>query len=385
MIGYFDVRNGCAGDMIAAALAGCVVDVGEIKKILRCIDFPSLYNIEIKQIVRPAGNYHGIRANQFIVNVIGKEEERSYREIVSIFKKSRLSAHIKEKILNVFETLAKAESNVHQESVENLHFHSVGQIDALVEIAFSVIALDFLGIKRVFASPVGISCAAPATLEIASGIPVIVRNIPFESTTPTGISIIRTLVESYENTPSFLFEGYSYGAGTLSTDLPDVLQFSYGREVSDGFEKIGVLETSVDDMNPVIFEHLMDILYQAGALEVSFFTGITKKSRPLFSIRILCRPDQKQKFLEIIFKETTTLGIRYREEERAILDRKMKKIKTQYGDVNVKVAYLLKEPLNIMPEYEDCRAIAVRKKISLKKVMEEVLRNCLNEKIKNRL
>ncbi len=380
MIGYFDVRNGCAGDMIAAALSGCV-DVGEARKLLGCIDFPSLYSIEIRQIVKPAGHSHGIKANQFVVKVKGKEEERSYREIVSVFRKSRLDRCLKEKILNVFETLAKAESKVHGKPVEKLHFHSVGQTDALVEISFSVIALDLLGITRVFASPVGISHAAPATLEIASGIPVVIRDIPFESTTPTGISIIKTLAEAYGDTPSFFLEGYSYGAGTLSTDLPDVLQFSYGKDAGDGYERVGILETSVDDMNPVLFDHLMDVLYRAGALEVSFFTGITKKSRPMFFIRVLCHPDQRQRISEIVFKETTTLGIRYREEERTILKRKLKKISTRYGDINVKVAYLSGKPVNVMPEYNDCRTIAIRKKIPLKKVIEEVLKIFLKEKI----
>jgi len=380
MIGYFDVRNGCAGDMIAGALAGCV-EGNEIKKILNGIDFPYGYSIEIRQVLRSSGHSHGIKANQFIVNVNEKENERSYKEIVSIFNKSRLPLSIKERILAVFETLAHAESKVHEEPIEKLHFHSVGQTDALVEVAFSIIALDFLGIKRIFASPVGISCAAPATLKIASGIPVIMRNFDFESTTPTGISIIKTLVESYQDTPPFLFENYSYGTGTLLTDLPDVVQFSYGKNIGSNFERIGVLETSVDDMNPLVFDHLMEVLYKVGALEVSFFTGITKKSRPIFSIRIMCRPEQKQRISEIIFKETTTLGIRYREEERIILERRIRKIKTKYGDINVKIAYLSsKEPVNIMPEYEDCKAVAIREGIPLKKVVEEVLRIILNEK-----
>jgi len=380
MIGYFDVRNGCAGDMIAGALAGCV-NIREIKKILNDIDLPSPYSIEIRQVKKDADYFHDIEANQFIVKVKGREKARSYKEIVSIFEKSRLACHIKEKILNIFYILAVAEGTIHKKPLEKLHFHAVGQTDALVEIAFSVIALDLLGIKKVFASPVGISCAAPATMEIARGIPVKICNIPFEITTPTGISIIKGITDSYDNTPLFFIKQYCYGTGTIvMADFPNLLQFSYGSDMQYGTEKIGILETSIDDMNPVIFDHLMDVLYAAGVLEVSFFTGITKKSRPIFLIRILCRPHQRGEISGIIFRETTTLGIRYREEERIALKRKLQKIKTEYGDVDIKIGYLSGQPVNVMPEYEQCKTIAMKKKIPLKKVIEEILKISLKEK-----
>lgn len=384
MIGFFDIRNGCAGDMICAALAGCV-DIKELREQLAKISFPSKYEIEITQTTRPTGTFHGIKANQFLVHVKEDEQARTYSEIVSIFENSKLSEKVKQKIIHIFKLIAEAESHVHNEDLRNLHFHAVGQTDALVEVSFSVLALEFLSVKRIFSTPVGISNAAPATLEMIKGIPVIVRNIPFEITTPTGIAIIKALTESYGDTPLIIPEYYSYGTGTCDTEFPNTLQFIYGKESRDIKDVVSVIETSVDDMSPVIFDHLMERLYQAGALEVCFFSGITKKSRPTFWIRVLCSPAEKDKIFEIIFKETTTLGIRYREEERTVLYRSEITVKTKYGNVRVKTGYYGGNIVNIMPEYDDCKRIASKKNTPLKKIIGEALKSADRNIKKNRL
>lgn len=374
MIGFFDIKNGCAGDMICAALAGCV-DIKEIEKQLSKIKFPSRYKIEVVQTTRPSGSSHGIKANRFYVHITGKEHERSYLEIVSIFKNSKLPEESKQKILQVFKLLAEAESKVHRENLKDLHFHAVGQTDALVEVSFSVLAIQYLGIKRLFSSPVGISNPAPATMEMIKGIPVIVRNIPFEITTPTGIAIIKTLTQSCDDIPVFIPEGYSYGTGTMNTREPNTIQFIFGKESVDTNDTVSVIETSIDDMNPVIFEYLIEKLYKAGSLEVCFFTGITKKSRPVYWLRVLCRPSEKNSIFKIIFKETTTLGIRYREEARVKLERLEKNVKTKYGDIRIKAGYYANQVVNIMPEYEDCKRVALEKNVPLKKVIEEAIKS----------
>ncbi|HOJ30499.1 MAG TPA: LarC family nickel insertion protein [bacterium] len=376
MIGYFDIKNGCAGDMVCAALSGCV-DVKEIERHLKKVKFPSRYEIEIRQVMRAAGQFHGIKANQFIVNVSGKEHERSYREIVSIFSESDLLSSTKKKILKIFSVLAEAESKVHGRDLEQLHFHAVGQTDALVEISFSVLAMEYIGITKLVVSSVGISNAAPATMEMISKMPVIFRNIPFEISTPTGIAIIKGLADFYGDSPTLMPLGYAYGTGTITTDLPNTVEFVYGTEMSEKTETIGIIETSVDDMNPLIFEHLIDKLHQAGALEVCFFTGTTKKSRPMFLIRVLCKPEQRATMSKIIFHETTSLGIRYREENRIVLGRAQKKIKTSYGEIRVKFGYFAGETVNIMPEYEDCKKIAIEKRIPIKIVMQEAVKSAI--------
>ncbi|MCM8764585.1 MAG: LarC family nickel insertion protein [Candidatus Omnitrophica bacterium] len=384
MIGFFDIRNGCAGDMICAALAGCV-DIEEIKRQLEKISFPSKYEIEIRRVTRTTGSFHGIKANQFIVHVKGKEQERPYSEIIKVFEESGLSKSTRNKIIRVFEILAYAESKVHNESIANLHFHAVGQTDALVEISFAILALEKLCIERVFSSPVGISYAAPATMEMLSDIPVIIRNIPFETATPTGIALIRAITESFNDTPVIIPGGHCYGTGTIDTDIPNTLHFIYGKEINTLKDYVSVIETSVDDMNPVVFEYLIDKLYQSGALEVCFFVGITKKSRPIFWIRVLCEPALKGSIIQHLFKETTTLGIRYREEQRIVLARSQKKIKTRYGDMSVKIGYISGDIVNIMPEYEECKKAAQERKIPIKKVIEEVLKSANMINRKNRL
>ncbi len=376
MIGFFDLRNGCAGDMICAALAGCV-DTAEIGRQLKKVDFPTKYEIEIKKVIRAAEFFHGLKANQFIVHVNGKEDERSYSDIVSIFKRSKLPERISNKIIHVFNILADAESKIHEKNLNDLHFHAVGQTDALVEVSFSILALEYLGIKKIIATPVGISGAAPATMEMIFGIPVIIRNIPLEITTPTGMAIIKAIIQSFDDSPELIVEGYSYGAGTLNAGFPDTLQFIYGREFMILKDRVCVIETSLDDINPVIFEHLIEKLYKSGALEVSYFTGFTKKSRPLFWIRILCPPLVKSVIIELLFKESTTLGIRYREEERIILKRSVKKVRTIYGDIEVKFGYFSGEIVNVMPEYESCKKIANEKKIPVKNVIEETIKAAL--------
>lgn len=384
MIGFFDIKNGCAGDMVCGAIAGCV-DVKKILEQLKNIDFPTKYEIEIKQVIKPAKNFHGIKANQFLVHIHGKEHDRSYTEIISVFEKSKLPEKIKEKIIKVFNILADAESKVHNTSLNNLHFHAVGQTDALVEISFAIVALEYLGITRVFSSPAGISNTAPATLEMLKGMPVIIRDIPFEIATPTGIAIIKALSESFTDIPVIIPEGYSYGTGTANLATPNTLQFIYGKESVNFKEKISVIETSIDDMNPVIFEYLIEKLYQAGALEVCFFTGVTKKSRPMFWLRVLCNPIKKDSIFQLIFTETSTLGIRYREEDRLILKRVKKQIKTKYGTINVKLGYLGDSVVNVMPEYEDCKKIALEKNVPLKKIIEEAIKASTGNTTGNKL
>ncbi|MCM8788482.1 MAG: DUF111 family protein, partial [Candidatus Omnitrophica bacterium] len=312
----------------------------------------------IKQVAKLSGSSHEIKAYQFLVHVKEEEQARSYSEIIKIFENSGLSRSTRHKIIRVFDILAQAESRVHNESVENLHFHAVGQTDALVEVSFSVLALEKLCVKKVFSTPAGISGAAPATMEIiSSDIPVIIRNIPFETATPTGIALIKVITESFSDTPVIIPEGYSYGTGTVDTSFPNTLHFIYGKEFNDLKDRVSVIETSLDDMNPMVFEYLIDKLYQAGALEVCFFTGTTKKSRPLFWIRVLCEPVFKQSIIQQLFRETTTLGIRYRDEDRIVLTRSQKKVKTKYGDLSVKIGYISGDIVNIMPEYEECKKV----------------------------
>ncbi|MCL5408875.1 MAG: LarC family nickel insertion protein [Candidatus Omnitrophica bacterium] len=371
--GYFNVQNGCAGDMLAASIAG-ICGCKFLEKELKKISLSNIYEIKLIPVKRELPSSHSFSANQFIVSLKNREKPNSYTEIKKIFETSNFKKSVKSKILEIFSIIAKAESKIHKEPLDKIHFHQVGQTDALVEIASVVILLDFLKIEKIYSSPVGLAKPAPATIEISKGLPVNFKNGPFEITTPTGMAIIKGIVDEFSDTPPMKIIDSSYGTGTNEKIQPNTVLFSYGECNEEIRENLGIIETSIDDMNPVIFEHLMEKLYKQGALEVSFFTGMTKKSRPMFNLRILCFPDKKDSLMEIVFKETSSIGIRYRKEERYPLKREEKIIKTAIGEIPIKVGYFNEKIVNISPEYEVCKKIAAEQNMPLKKVLSEIMK-----------
>jgi uncharacterized protein (TIGR00299 family) protein len=372
--GYFNIQNGCAGDMLAACLIG-VSDYKYLEKELKKIVLPNIYELKFISVRRELpSSHHHFESNQFIISLKNKEKPNSYLEIKKIIETSGLKKSIKTRILKIFNIIAQAESKIHKEPLDKIHFHQVGQTDAIIEITSVVILLEFLGIEKVYASPVGISQPAPATMEISKGLPVIFKDVPFEITTPTGISIIKGIVDEFKDTPPIKTIDTSYGTGTNEKIPSDMVVFSYGESFQYTSENIGIIETSIDDTNPIIFEHVIEKLYEQQALEVSIFPGITKKSRPVFNLKILCFPDKKDRLMEIIFKETSSIGIRYREEIRYPLKREIKFIKTIFGEIPVKLSYLNGNIVNISPEYESCKKIAIEQNVPLKKVFSESIK-----------
>ncbi|HOV21716.1 MAG TPA: nickel pincer cofactor biosynthesis protein LarC [bacterium] len=369
--GYFEVFNGCAGDMIV----GCLIDAGVNPSILKneLQKIPiSNYTIKIKKVKRKTNSSHFISATQFIVILKEKENQRKYTEIVNLIEKSSLSDDIKRKTLKIFNILAISESKVHKEKIDNVHFHQIGQTDAIIEIASAVIGLKLLNIESVYSSSIGISMPSPATLEILKGLPVLIKHIPYEISTPTGVSILKGLCKFHEIDEKISIEGYGYGTGTSETLPSDIMKFIYGKEIDKKKEEIYIIETNIDDMNPVIFEYLYEKLFQAGATDVSVFTGIGKKNRPVFNLQIMVNEENFEKVKEIIFSETTTIGFRYQKEDRIILQRKIKEIKTKWGSVKIKISFYGGKIYNISPEYDDCKKISKKFKIPLKNVITEV-------------
>lgn len=368
-IGYFEVFNGCAGDMLCAGLVDAGLDITLLKKELKKIPL-SNYSIKIQNVKRELYHHHFMPATKFLVVLKKEEKFRKYGEIKELIKKSNLSESTKKKILKIFDIIAKAEAKVHREKIENVHFHQVGQTDAIIEVASVVIGLELLGIKKVYSSSVGISKPAPATLQIMKNIPVLIKNSPYEITTPTGISILKGLCEFKSMDEEILIEGSGYGAGEREKPSPNVLKFIYGKEKEE--EYIYVVETNIDDMNPLLFENLYEKLFENGAVDVSVFTGMGKKNRPVFFLKVLVKENSLEKIKEIIFLETTTIGIRYRKEKRDILERKTEFVKTKWGKVRIKLSFSGNKIYNVSPEYDDCKKIAREHKVPLKKVMLEV-------------
>jgi uncharacterized protein (TIGR00299 family) protein len=371
-VAYLDVRNGCAGDMIVAALASCC-EMSALRRELSKVKFPSSYTIRLRSVMRSSASSHAFRAYRFIVTPERHEDCASYSAIRTVFSNSALDSNIKKDILRIYEILAAAESRAHGEIKRNLHFHEVGQTDALVEIASAVILLRLLGVEKLYASPVGLANAAPATLEMSTGMPVLFRDAQIEITTPTGMAILKGLVDNFGAVPLMRVLGCGFGAGASEKILPNVLSFVYG-EASAKTETVCVVETSVDDINPVLFETIIEKLHAQGAFEVSFCTAVTKKGRPLFLLRVLCLPSEKDRIIETLFEESTTLGIRCREEERFVLEREIRTVKTKYGSIPVKLGLLGRKIVNIAPEYEDCKKVARKYRVPLKVVLMEALK-----------
>ncbi|MCM8818089.1 MAG: nickel pincer cofactor biosynthesis protein LarC [Candidatus Omnitrophica bacterium] len=371
--GYLDVSNGCAGDMLVGSLIDAGLNLNDLKKELEKLPLKN-YKIEVKKVERDTNFGHKIEGTKFIVKEIEKWDDKTeYKKIIKIIEKSSFANKIKKKIIKVFDILAEAESIIHKEKKEKLHFHQIGQIDAIIEIISFIVGIELLGIKKIFSSSVGISNPAPVTCEILKGIPVIFKNTDFEITTPTGAAITKAITTFFPFSFNFYIEKVGYGAGMREYPLPNMVKFFIGK-VQEA-EGIYIIETNIDDMSPVLFSNLIDKLLKAGALDVSIFQGIGKKNRPVFKIEIIC-PEYKFKEIgKILFKESTTIGFRYRKESRIILEREIKEIETELGKVRVKISYLNGEKVNISPEYEDCKKISEEKNIPLKKIYQIIYKS----------
>ncbi|MCM8785895.1 MAG: nickel pincer cofactor biosynthesis protein LarC [Candidatus Omnitrophica bacterium] len=376
-IGYFEVFDGCAGDMLAGSLVDAGLDIEVLKRELKKLPVEN-YKIEIKKVKRKTQFGNSQEGTQFLVVSTGKwDDETPYSSIFKIIEKSSYSLKIKEKILNVFDILADAESIVHKEKKEQVSFHQVGQIDAIIEIVSVIIGIEILRIEEVFSSPIGFSNIAPATIEILKGIPTIPKNIPFEITTPTGAAIIKGIANFSPINSDFYINRFGYGAGTRESPPPNMVKFIIG-EAKDEKDSVVIIETNIDDMNPVLIGHLIEKLYNNGALDVSIFHGIGKKNRPVFKVEIILPENKFKKISEILFEESTTIGFRYRKENRIVLEREVKTIKTTIGNVRVKKSYINGKVINISPEYDDCKKISEQKRIPLKKVYQIVYKDLEN-------
>jgi len=371
-IGYFDVLNGCSGDMIVGCLIDAGLDFKELKRELEKLPVKE-YEIEVKKEKRETAWHHYIEGTRFIVKPYKWNDSTSYKKIIEIIEKSSFEKDIIEKIKKIFDILADAETTIHKEKKEDVHFHQIGQIDAIIEIVSAIVGLELLKVEKVFASPVGISDIAPATSEILKGVPLVLKNLPFEITTPTGAAILKSIANFSPLNSDFYLEKIGYGAGERKEPAPNMIKFLMGK-IKEKKEDLVFIETNIDDMNPVLFPNLFDKLLKEGCLDVSIFHGIGKKGRPIFKIEIIAPENKLEKIGKILFQESSTLGFRFRKIERIILERDIKEIDTEFGKVRVKISFMDGKIVNVSPEYEDCKRISEEKNIPLKKVYSMLLK-----------
>jgi uncharacterized protein (TIGR00299 family) protein len=314
---------------------------------------------------------------------------RGLTEIRGVIGKSAISATAKATAIRIFENLGAAEAEIHNTTIEKVHFHEVGAVDAMVDIVCAAVGAEALGVDEWICSPLNVGgglvkCAhgtlpvpAPATLKLLKGAPVFSSGPQVELVTPTGAAIVKTLVTRFASFPAMKIEKAGYGAGTRDfADQPNVLRLTVGDAVAAGAwqETVSVLEANLDDLSPQVLAYAMERLLAEGALDVFSVPVQMKKNRSGSLLTVLAKPEGADRLTKLMFAETTTLGVRRRDEQRQVLERRWETVETSWGPVRIKIANMNGTVSNYAPEYEDCRALAEAHHVPLKKVMEEALR-----------
>ena len=322
---------------------------------------------------------------------------RGLTEIREVIGKAAISDTAKRTAVAIFEALGTAEAKIHATSIEKVHFHEVGAVDAMVDIVCAAVGAEDLGVDEIVCSPLNVGggtvqCAhgtfpvpAPATVELLKGAPIYSSGVRAELVTPTGAAIVKTLAKRFAAFPEMKIEKSGYGAGTREfPGLPNVVRLTIGEAASTlaaktASEIVTVLEANLDDLNPQVFGYVLDRLLEEGALDVFGMPVQMKKNRPGTLLTVLCKPEDAAKLTQLIFTETTTLGVRRRDEVRRTLARRWENVRTQWGEVRIKIASMNGTVTNYAPEYEDCRRIASEHRVPLKTVMQEAARAYLAE------
>ena len=415
---YLDCFAGISGDMFVGALLDLELDLAVLQRELRKLHVGG-YRLEAQQVDK-----RGLRATQFKVLLKSGNDEhladqiddhphshpyRALTDILTLINNSELSAQVKQWASKIFTRLGEAEASVHGIPIEQVHFHEVGGVDAIVDIVGAAIAIDQLGIERIVASPLHLGSGmvkmshglypipAPATAKLLEGIPAYATEAKGELTTPTGAAIVTTLAHSFGPMPQITILKTGYGAGSKDRDFPNVLRAIMCEQTdnqpaalqtsnlpasnsklanlqtpnSQTLYQTGqatVIEANIDDMNPQHYEPLITHLLAAGALDVTLLPVQMKKQRPGTLLQVLAKPAELHSLLAIIFRESSTIGVRTYEVTRYMLPREIVTVMTSFGAVRVKLARLGEEIVNAMPEYEDCRALAEQAGVSIKVV-----------------
>jgi len=312
----------------------------------------------------------------------GHAHGRTYAQIRRLLRAARLDPSVRAMALEIFEALGRAEARVHGQPLERVHFHEVGAVDAIVDITGAAIGVARLGITAITASPVALGhgsvetehgrlpLPAPATLELLVGIPTVPAHVEWETVTPTGAAILRTLVTSFRPLPAMIVEAVGHGAGNdRDGPMPNVLRAVLGRGSAMGSDRVVCLETNLDDLVPEHFDYLMERLFEVGALDVSLQPLQMKKNRPGILVRVLGRPADRMALAGILFAESTALGVRVHETDRLILERTSRVVATAFGRIGVKLVRDGNGRASVSAEYDDCKRAARKHRAPLREVV----------------
>jgi len=388
---YYDCFAGISGDMNLGALIDLGVDQKYLLAELKKLNIGQV-TIKIRKDQRK-----GITGTKFeVIDDSTKTKskahhDRSFKDIIHLIKNSRINEQVKENSIKIFTILAKAEAKIHGRKINDVHFHEIGAIDSIVDIVGAALCLDYLKVDKIISSPVQVGggfvkCAhgifpvpAPATAEILKGIPTKAGAVPVETATPTGAAILAATVSEFIEHIDFTALKIGYGIGERDTDIPNVLRVSLGEMAEDLLDdtveeqKACLIECNIDDMNPEMYEAVMDDLFAKGAHDVFLTPIIMKKSRPATKLSVLCDAGQKGEMCEILWRQTTTFGLRISKVAKKMLAREVTKRKTKYGKVSIKNGYLHGKIIKSKLEYEDCRRLAKEKGVTIKEIYDNIL------------
>ncbi|MBM7855314.1 uncharacterized protein (TIGR00299 family) protein [Desulfohalotomaculum tongense] len=396
---YFDCFSGIAGDMIVGALLDAGLSLEELKAELNKLNLDG-WRVEAKKVKK-----HGITGTKFIVHVEHHHHDyehhhhhhRNLHHIRQIINGSTLDQPVKETALKIFERLAAAEAKVHDTTVDQIHFHEVGALDAIIDIVGAAVGLYKLGVEKVISSPLTtgtgfVHCAhgiipvpAPATVELLQGVPCRHGDIQEEMVTPTGAAILTTVCTQFEPMPEMVTSAVGYGSGERELPIPNLLRVHIG-ELKSSFssendtDTVQVIEANIDDMNPEFYSAAVQRLLDSGALDVYISPVLMKKGRPGTVLHLIAPPGLEQRLGQILLEETTTIGYRSYTAKRRMLERELVPVKTRYGTVRVKVARQQDKILNIAPEYEDCLQAAKLNGVPVKLIYNTAIEEFANKR-----
>ncbi|MFZ0804964.1 MAG: nickel pincer cofactor biosynthesis protein LarC [Candidatus Sulfotelmatobacter sp.] len=425
-IAYVDCFSGISGDMFLGALVDAGVSPRVLEETVTALDLGA--RLEISRVMRsgisatkvdvrvngdatvgrapsPAktnhdhGGEHQHGPHQHSAGESGSRTEtsaphshgRGLCEIRSIITHARISESAKKTSIAIFEALGAAEAKIHNTSIESVHFHEVGAVDAMVDIICAAVGAEVLGVDEIICSRLNVGggtvqCAhgtfpvpAPATVELLKNAPVYSSGVQAELVTPTGAAIVATLAKCFAALPAMKIEKAGYGAGSRDFAAhPNVLRLIIGETAAiqskTHTDTVTVLEANLDDLSPQVFGYVMDRLLEEGALDAFAVPVQMKKNRPGTLLTVLCKPEDAARLTELIFAETTTIGVRRRDETRQMLARRWETVPTLWGEVRIKIASMNGTVTNYAPEYEDCRRLAAEHHIPLKTVIQEAAR-----------
>jgi len=382
---YFDVYVGISGDMILGSLVDVGLPLGLLQDTVAALGLGDEIQLSSRTVRKGA-----LTGTKVEVTCQETHHHRHLSDILAMIGDAALPEHVKEQAAAVFTRLGEAEAGVHGYALEDVHFHEVGALDAVVDIVGAVAGLHALGIARVDVSPIPISrgwantahgrlpLPAPATAALLAGVLVCGQDLNVETVTPTGAAILATLAASFGPVPAMQLERVGYGAGTMDLDLPNMVRLLVGAssEAETGLqlETMSVLSTNIDDMPGEWFGPLFDDLLAHGASDVWFTPIQMKKGRPGVLVNVLAPLAATSELRQRLLQETTTLGVRQDTLTRWSLPRTTRSVQTVWGRVRIKVARLPDGAEKITPEFEDCRTLAQQHRVSLREIYAAVLR-----------